>query len=184
MSQKEKRRWVRRPLVQLDLRGYVATHGPHVPVRGVIHDTECGDAPGTAELAAVAKFWHRQGKGYGAFAGIDKDGNTALYSDPDEITWHVAGRNTGSLGFELIGFARFLPRAWWLRLAQLNKLAKWIAWANLEYGIPIVISTERGWSTHAMQSRRYGGTHYDPGRFFPLRYVIRRARVYREKGWT
>ena len=181
---KEKRRWVRRPRVDVDLRDYITTHGVMTPKRGVIHSTECGDAPGTAELTGVASYWKRQARGYGAHVGVDKDGNSAMFADPHHVTYHTYQRNTDSIGIELIGFARFVPQVWWLRLSQLNKLAKWIAYYNLEYGIPIVLDVERGWSTHAMQSAAFGGDHYDPGKFFPLRYVIRKARVFREKGWT
>lgn len=176
---KPKRRWVRQPRV--DLRGDVDTHGVHSPVRIVIHTTECGDAPGVREMEGVLNFWRRQGQGLGAHVLIDKDGNSALAADFHKITWAVKGANTGSIHFELIGFARFLPPLWWLRLTQLNKLAKWIAYLNLAYGIPIEHSTAAGVAGH----REFpGNDHTDPGKWFPMKYVLRRAQQFRDPGWT
>lgn len=175
---------VHRPSVQLDARGRIATHGKMTPVRGDWHDTECGDAQGIKELEGVVAFWQRQGLGYGAHLIIDKDGNSALCANFDEECWHTENRNGGMIGIELIGYARFTPKLWFLRLAQLNKLAKWIAYARAEHGIPIDFNVNKGWSGHVDQSKAFGGTHYDPGAGFPRRYVLRKARIYYQKGWS
>jgi len=177
----KRKRWVRRPLVQYDARGEVATHGRHLPVRIGIHTTECHDAPGIREMEGVVGFWKRQGMGLGAHVLIDKDGNSCLAADFHHICWAIKGANTGTVHFELIGFARFSPKVWWSRLKQLNKLAKWIAYLNYEYGIPIDRSIHRGVAGH---NEFPGNDHTDPGKFFPWKYVLRRARQYRENGWT
>ena len=176
---KPKRRWVRQPRV--DLRGDVDTHGPHKPVRIVIHTTECNDAPGIRELQAVLNFWQRQDRGLGAHVLIDKDGASAKAAEFNQVCWAVKGANTGTIHFELIGFARFLPQVWWLRIRQLNKLAKWIAYLNLSYGIPIERSIKAGIAGHYEFP---GNDHTDPGKFFPWKYVLRRARQFRVNGWT
>src|SRR4051812_39748025 len=124
------RRAVRRPRIDVDLRGLVATHGHHKPVRGVVHDTECGDLPGTAEERGVARFWHRQREGLGAELMIDKDGLSGLCANPNQICWAVAHRNTGTFHIELIGWARFKRLNWLRRPKQLHKLARWMAWLN------------------------------------------------------
>lgn len=174
------RRWVRRPLIQFDGRRIVSQHGPHHPVRGAVHTTESGDAAGARDLMGVAYYWNRQQRGLGAHIIIDKDGNSALCVNPDRIAWAVRGYNTGVIHIELISFARFVPKLWWVRPKQLKKLAKWIAWINLEYGIPIEHAA-RGWLGH----REFPGQdHTDPGRFFPWRYVIRKAKQFRKNGWT
>jgi N-acetyl-anhydromuramyl-L-alanine amidase AmpD len=170
----------RKPLVQYDGRHLVDSHGLHKPQRGIWHTTESHDWAGVRDLRGIAEFWHRQDRGYGAHNGIDKHGNSAVYVDPHLVAWHCGGRNTNSIGVELIGFARFTPSVWWLRLGQLNKLAKWIAYYNVEYGIPIRFDTENGWSGHRDQANQ---THWDPGRFFPKNYVIRKAKEFRAKGW-
>ncbi len=175
---------VRRPRVDLDARGRIETHGTHDVDRGVWHSTECGDVPGVRELEGVVSYWEKQGRGYGAQVIIDKDGNSALCANPHEICWAVENHNTGTFSIELVGFARFTPRIWFARHAQLDKLARWMAWLNLEYGVPLRESPSYGWSTHALQSATYGGTHTDPGRGFPKRYVLRLARKYRKEGWA
>ncbi len=178
---KAKRLWVRKPLVQLDARGRVQTHGTHVPIRGIWHDTESHDLAGTRDLEGIVAFWRQQAAGYGAHLIIDKDGNTAQCADFDKVTWHTGGRNTGSIGIELVGFARFVPSVWWTRRKQLDKLAKWIAYLNLEYEIPIRFHVDKGWSGHRDQPAQ---SHTDPGPWFPKNYVIRRAKQFRANGWT
>lgn len=171
---------VRRPLVQLDARGRVATHGTHEPVRGIFHDTESHDYAGIRDLQGIVAFWGQQARGYGAHLIIDKEGNSALCADFEKVTWHTGGRNTGSVGIELIGFASFTPSLWWARRKQLDKLAKWVAYLNLEYGIPIRLGVNFGWSRHRDQP---GQTHTDTGLWLPRNYVLRRAQQYRDNGW-
>ena len=178
-----KRRPPRRPRVELDCRGQVATHGFHRPERAIIHDTESHDHKGLRDLQGIVNYWSTVSWGPGAQVIIDKDGNSCLCADPNRITYHTQGRNTGSFGIELIGFARFTPKMWWLRVRQLNKCAKWLAWLNLEYGVPLEPSVFSGVSRHVDNSRVFGGTHWDPGPSFPFKYVLRKARVFREKGW-
>lgn len=178
------RRPARQPRIQYDGRDLVESHGYHRPIRVVIHDTESHDTAGIKDLQGIAEFWRRQGKGYGAHIGIDADGNSALYVDADEIAWHTGGRNTASLGAELIGFARFTRLRWFGRPAQLHKLARWLAYWNKKWGVPLEIHVERGISTHKMQSDAFHtSTHQDPGEGFPLRMIVWLAKRYRKLGW-
>lgn len=192
MPDKPRKRSVREPRIDYDGRSLVASHGPHVPVRSIIHDTESHDEKGVRDLAGVANFWHNQrlpdGRpaGYGAQRGIDKKGNSARYVDDDKVAYHTGGRNTGSLGTELIGFAFFTRLVWWVkRTKQMHKLAKWMAYDHKEYGIPLVWDVEKGFSTHRMQSRHFPDltNHTDPGAFFPKKRVMKLARHYAEDGW-
>lgn len=180
MKRKTPRTPARRPLVQYDARGYVDTHGHHTPARIVIHTTESHDYPGLVDIKGIVDYWARAGDGLGAHIIIDADGNSAVCGNPDQIMWAVAGRNTGSVHIELIGRARFIPTTWWLRLRQLNKAAKWCAWLNLEYGIPLRFGRDRGISGHRHQPHQ---THWDPGTFFPFKYLIAKAVLFRRKGW-
>jgi hypothetical protein len=174
---------VRRPRVDLDARGRIATHGNHHPVRVVLHDTESHDGAGLRDLAGIVQFWQRQNLGYGAHVIVDKDANSALCANGDRICWHTSRRNTGSIGIEIIGFARFSPSLWFARPKQLHKVARWLAYYNFEYGIPLRASPQHGITTHREQSKLYGGSHWDPGFFFPFNYVLRLARKYRKEGW-
>lgn len=174
---------VRRPIINVDGRAYVTPHGRHVPKRGVWHSTECGDLRGLSDLKGVANFWKQQGRGYGAHLIIDKDGNSALCCNFDDIAWAVENHNTGTISVELIGFARFGLASWLLRRKQLDKLSRWMAWIRKEYGIPLDFNVNKGWSRHADQSKAFGGTHTDPGVGFPYRMVLRKARAYYKHGW-
>lgn len=173
---------VRRPLVQLDAQGRVIAHGDHDPLRGIWHDTESGDYAGIRDLEGIVSFWvDKQKKGYGAHVIIDKSGNSALCVSPEQIAWHLGGRNTGSVGIELVGFARFTPKIWFARRRQLHKLARWMAWLNLAYKIPLVFDINHGWSGHGDQPKQ---THWDPGPGFPRKHVLRLAVKYRAEGWS
>lgn len=172
-----------RPIIQLDARGRVATHGTHGPIRGVFHDTESHDAAGLRDMEGIVNYWGKQGEGYGAHLIIDKEGNSAFCADPTKIVWAVENHNTGTISVELIGFARFTPSIWAVRIKQLDKLAKWMAWFRYQYGVPLDYNVNLGWSGHADQSKAFGGTHWDPGPGFPARLVLRQARTYYQKGW-
>lgn len=148
-----------------------------------MHDTESHDAAGIRDLEGICNFWHSQGLGYGAHIIVDKDANSALCANPNRVCWHVAHRNTDAVGIEIIGYARFTPNLWWLRDKQLHKVARWLAYLSKEYGIPLKADPERGITTHAEQSRIFGGTHTDPGRGFPFKHVLRLAEGYRAEGW-
>ena len=175
-----KRTPARKPLVQYDARGYVDTHGKQKPVRIVIHTTESHDYPGVADMKGIVDYWARTPEGLGAHLIIDAEGNTALCGNPDQVMYAVSRRNTGSVHIELVGRARFIPSIWWTRLKQLNKAAKWCAWLNLEYGIPLQFHVDNGISGHRHQPNQ---THWDPGVFFPMKYLIAKAKFFRAKGW-
>jgi hypothetical protein len=163
------------PRVDYDGRPLVASHGPHKPVRIHLHDTESHDAAGIRDLAGIAAYWHGVSWGPGAHVGVDAEGLSARYVNDGEVAYHTARRNTGALGIEIVGFASFLPSVWLARPAQLETVAQWLAHWSSAWRIPLSRSTEFGVSTHAEQSRKYGGDHYDPGRFFPVDKLIARA---------
>ena len=158
----------------------VETHGKHDPMRVVIHTTESHDYPGRKDIYAIPRYWREQGRGLGAHLIIDKHGQTGKCAPFDRITWAVKNANTGSIHIELIGFARFSPQLWWARVDQLNKAARWLAYLNKEYGIPLVHSCVAGVAGHREVP---GNDHTDPGRWFPMKYLIRKAKVYADRGW-
>lgn len=165
------------PRIDYDGRALVASHGHHTPTRIVYHDTEGHDEAGIRDLAGVAFYWHGISWGPGSQIGVDAEGYTARYVDDLEIAYHVENHNTGSLGIEQIGFARFLPSVWLLRPKQLETVAHWTAYWSVTYGIPLKLDVEHGVSTHAMQSRAFHGSHTDPGTGYPLQRVLDRAQA-------
>lgn len=162
------------PRVAYDGRALVQSHGVHDPLRIVLHDTESHDAAGIRDIAGVCTYWHGIGWGPGAQRIIDADGNIGLAVVDGEIAYHVQNRNTGSLGLEIIGFARWSLTVWMLRPKQLEAVALQLAYWSDRHAIPLRRDPEHGVSTHAEQSRLHGGTHWDPGRF-PVDRVLKRA---------
>jgi hypothetical protein len=163
--------------IDYDGRALVASHGSHTPRRIVWHDTESHDWKGIRDLAGIASYWHGVSWGPGAHVGIDSEGFIARYVDDLEIAYHVENHNTGSLGIEIVGFARFAPSVWLARRKQLETVAEVTAEWCKKYDIPAVLSVERGISTHAMQSRAYHGSHTDPGPGFPVQRTLRRVQA-------
>ena len=166
-----------KPSVQFATRT-MATHGEHKPMRVVLHDTESHDHAGIGDIKGIFDFWKRQGLGYGAHLVIDKSGNTGQGCMFKSIAWHVEGHNTGSIGIEQSGFARFTPKAWYLRRRQLRKVAEWLAYLSQSAGIPLVHSMAHGVCTHA----DFHGGHTDPGSGYPLKHVLRMARRIKARG--
>lgn len=181
---------VREPRIDYDGRALVDSHGPHKPVRIVIHDTEGLDAPGIRDLVGLAEFFKRQGRGYGYHVAVDADGNSSRMVDDREIGWHLGGGNTGSLGVSMIAQARFTRPFWFTRPRQLHKVARWLAWWSLEHDIPLVKAKPRegdpgiGVLTHGQWSAASSKSdHTDPGAGFPFFYVLFWARRYAKEGW-
>lgn len=163
--------------------------GHQTPVRVILHDTESHDVPRSAsDLLGVINFWkanpYPSGTLNGAHYLADADGFIAQVGTLADVLQHTGGANTGSVGIEQIGFARFLGAAWRARGAQLDAVAKILAYLNHHHGIPLTVSTSRGVSTHAMQSAIHPESlgHTDPGRFYPLGNVRARAKVYVDAG--
>ena len=180
---------VREPRIDYDGRHLVDAHWRHTPRRIVIHDTEGLDAPGIRDLQGLAEFFKRQGLGYGYHVAVDATGLSARLVDDRFMAWHVQGQNTDSLGVSMIAQARF-PRVTWLsRPRQLHKVARWLAWWHVEYGIPLTIVRELGGEgvlTHRIASQldgAGGSDHSDPGPDFPLLMVLYLARRYAKRGW-
>lgn len=168
------------PRVEYDGRQLVRTHGVHIPTRIVLHSTESHDAKGIRDLAGIALFWFGVSWGPGAHVGVDAEGYSALYADDIAVTYHVLNRNTKSLGLEQIGFARFTLPMWRARRSQLDEVSHWLAYWSAKHDIPLKIDVEHGVSTHQMQSKKFGGSHWDPGFGYPLGTVIGHAREIRD----
>lgn len=194
-------RSIREPRVDLDVRAQVASHGTHRPVRMVVHDTEScrlsepardQDPTALAQFGGIARYWH--GNGYGAHIIVGPkptilgglgSGVTARAVDDTEIAWGVENHNTGTLHIELEGNAGWTKAHWMLRQTQLHKAARWMCWWNERWSIPLAFGVDIGVSGHADQTRKYGGSHYDPGSAFPLSYLIWLANWYRKNGgWS
>lgn len=186
---------IHKPAIQWRAKPGAFGHGAMIPVRVVLHDTESHDLGGTTDIQAVAGFWMKTPKDsrLGAHFIVDEDGNIGQCGNPNELLYHTGGLNTGSVGIEQIGFARFTEKDWLDRADQLDKVAKLLAWLHDEYRIPLSVPKVQGQGdpmpgvlTHAMVSRFEpdSGGHSDPGTGYPLAHVLGTAQAYvKAGGW-
>ena len=155
-------------------------HGLQFPRRICLHTTESSDRQGESGLddcINVMNYWQRQGKGFGTQLLVNKWGLRARYVFDKRVAWGAAGANEETLHLEIIGRASFTKLYWFTRLTQLRAVAQILATWSQEWDIPLVVSVERGVFTHAMASAAFGKSdHTDPGRGFPLGFVMRLAR--------
>jgi len=171
-------------------------HGSQKPVRIVLHDTESHDVAGIGDIAGIFSFWHTQpnpsGSGfaqYGAHFVVDKTGNIGRGGDATDIQWHVGNLNTGSIGIEQIGFASFGKLVWKReRRKQLFAVARCLAWAHGEYGIPLRVNKnpqDPGVTTHRLVGLAGidPSGHTDPGAGYPLGLLITMAKTIYKLGF-
>lgn len=165
------------------------------PTRVILHSTESGDARiGWTDCAAVVAYWksnphpsvsHPGTSWYdAAHFVVNKRGFSVSVDTPYTLLNHCGGANTSSIGIEQIGFAHFTAAQWAARPYQIRKVAKFLAWAHHDFGVPLVVSTSRGISTHAMQSKIHPEAlgHTDPGAAYPLDHVLLLARRFVSQG--
>lgn len=153
----------------------VSTHGTHVPRRIILHDTESHDHKGISDIMGIAAFWKHQDRGLGSQFIVDSEGIIGQGAWGGSICYHTANHNTGSIGIEQIGFARWSGAAWMDRRKQLNEVAHLVAYLSDYWDIPLLHSTDHGVCMH----RDFKGDHTDPGVGYAkvaFPYVLRRAR--------
>lgn len=182
---------VRRPFerLKLNVRNQSARTGGS-PQLIVLHDTESANVPGNGDLAGIGSWFNNISAEASAHVCVDGEGRSARYVPDDRKAWHCAGYNSASLGIEQVGYATFNNGDWTKGDdAQLRKVAKYIAYWNKKYGIPI----QRGQVSNGDVKRpgvvlhselgTIGGGHHDPGADYPVDAVLHMARYYRRRGW-
>jgi len=147
----------------------------------VLHSTEGWNYDGTADLRGIVSFFGRSSTEASSQVCTDDDGLSARTVSDDDTAWHCAGFNDVSLGIEQIGFTK--QRRWSRK--EMKETARWLAQWSHEYGIPLRRGIVRGGTvvqsgvvTHK-QLGVAGGGHTDPGSGYPVRRVIRWAKLYR-----
>lgn len=186
---------MKRPKVDVSLRGMFDSHGSNRKSLIVLHETVSHDSPGTGDILAPAKFL--ASKGYGIHGIVDGDGNSGWAYNRRGLYYHAASGggnvNTRSIGFEQVSDVPLLKtnaeriKAWdprGPRGKQLRKIAEWCAWLHFAEGIPLVFSDGRtpGITSHWNVSETFlgGDGHWDchpkhQGGHYPILYVIRKA---------
>lgn len=173
---------VRRPYerVKMNVQNQSSRNGVK-PFLIVIHSTESSNTAGVADLKAIGNWFDNPNAQASAHVCVDEQGYSAQYVPDDRKAWHVVSFNSVSLGIEQIGFAsqHFWPDT------QLKKVAKYVAYWNKKYGIPIRHDSDPsapGVVTHA-QLGSAGGGHHDPGQYYPMEKMLYHARYYARHGW-
>lgn len=154
----------------------------------VIHTAEYPNKPGIADLEWIADFFDNPSVQASSTIATDGQGNTARLMSDKAKPWTQAAYNSYSLSVENIGYSRTTREEWFDKYhKQLAANAKWIAYWSIKHKIPI----RRAWTvgggiqrsgvaTHK-QLGAAGGGHGDPGRGYPIKYVMKLARYYKLK---
>lgn len=153
----------------------------------VWHDTEGRDFPKQPSAKALARwgaYWVPASNKVSWHLTVDDD--IAVVCLPDDVISYTAysRANRHGLHIELCGHARWSKLQWYIHQATLKRAA-WRAarWCK-RYGIPPRFLSddeyrrgEKGMITHAQVTRvDRVGSHTDPGKHFPDRYVAKLVR--------
>lgn len=129
-------------------------------------------------------------RAYGASPhfGIDDD-SLQQYLPITVVGWHAQGANTCTIGIEQAGYARWSREQWLNHSGTLDRTAWLLARLSKQTGIPLAYvdaaglrKGTRGISTHADVTKAYSiaGGHVDPGKNYPMDWVLKRARAFRD----
>ena len=149
----------------------------------VLHDTEGGSAE------SVARFFARPPTKDTGSAHLVVDDDACFRCLPNNvIPWAAPGANTHGFHIEQCGFAKWASSSWLLHRDTLRRAAYKTAYHAVLFNIPPVFRfaadlkrTEPGITTHREVSKAFGGTHSDPGPFWPRRWFMARVREYYEQ---
>lgn len=155
-------------------------HGTNARRGIVLHSTESHDRPGTSDIRGINEYL--RSKDYGVHYVVDGDGNVLRGAYHRDLVYHAVGANDSHIGIEQVGFARWSLKDWlWVgkkKREQLQKVAELIAYICDKEGIPIKRGVEHGISMH---SEHPAGGHTDPGKGYPIAYVIKQAKAHYNK---
>lgn len=163
-----------------------SSRGGVVPKIIVIHTTEGHNRPGVVDLESLAGWFDNPAAQASSHLGIDGEGNTIRMVPDGEKAWTQAALNPPALSIEQVGFAATAEDDWYrLYHAQLFDVARWVEWWGRTYSIPLRRARTLGSSvvragiaTHE-QLGSSGGDHHDPGKGYPVDYIILLARLIR-----
>lgn len=150
----------------------------------IMHDEEASTARSAAAWFAVTSPPPPEGRGPSGSAHLCVDDVECYRTLEDmEIPWGAPGANTNGLHIEQAGFAAWKKWQWIKHKRELNRAADRAARWCVKYNIPPhflkaadLKAGRRGISTHAEVTKAFGGTHTDPGLFWPRRRFMRKVR--------
>ncbi|MFA5387929.1 MAG: N-acetylmuramoyl-L-alanine amidase [Candidatus Paceibacterota bacterium] len=147
----------------------------------VLHDMENTDRDDAAEN--TGSWFENRASGGSTHYGVDNDSIQSYLAD-NVICWGAPHANLDGIHIEQMGKASWSTAEW---LKNADGTLKRTAWLmrklSKRLNVPLVLLSDsevragkKGVVTHAQISRIYGGTHTDPGRGYPLSYVMKLAR--------
>ncbi len=144
----------------------------------VLHSTEGGTA------ASVARYFQSDSAGGSTHIVVDdKECQRCLLNSA--VPWGASGANTQGFHIEQCGYARWSLVIWKSHIATLRRAAYKTAFHCYAFDIPIVFrfaadlkAGRPGITTHKECSKAFGGTHWDPGPFWPRRLFMAMTRAY------
>jgi hypothetical protein len=147
----------------------------------VLHCTQSHSASSSAQ-------WFENTRAQGS-AHLVLDEFECFRTLPNEvIPWGAKGANTRGFHIEITGWAEWSKDDWLSRGQVLRRAAYKAAAHALKFGIPIRLLTaeqlkagQKGFVTHALCTKAFGGTHTDPGRNCPTDQVIVWTKEYAEQ---
>jgi len=149
----------------------------------VLHDEEASTA-----RAAAAYFQSPESTGSAHLCVDDRICYRCLANE--DIPWAAPGANENGFHIEQAGFARWSTVVWKKHQLTLQRAAYKTAFHCKLFGIPVRFVDWRklragasGITTHRQVSRAFGGSHQDPGLFWPRAlFMWYCRRYYRELG--
>ncbi len=152
----------------------------------VWHSTESSEVVGGAHHVAAGGFAKAESEASAHI--VADDGSDKRYPDgiitcvnAADTAWHAKSANSRGYGIELVGRAAQSGVDWTdpYSLASIRNAAEYIKTVPELKHIPARWLTddqlrrgESGHITHAQVTRVLGGTHTDPGQYFPAAYVM------------
>lgn len=158
--------------------------GAH-PILLVVHDTESPNAPGTADIRAIAAWFNNPVSQASSNYTTDADGNTLLLVPDTKKAWTQAYFNSWAISDELIGHA---SQPVWPD-AQLREVAQLFAVEAKRWGIPIQRGAVSGCTivrpgiVEHLNLGLCGGGHHDAGPAFPIDHFVALVKAYAAGGY-
>ena len=144
----------------------------------VWHDEEAPSARG-----AAAYFQTKQSGGSAHLCVDDNECYRCLANE--DIPWGAPGANEQGFHIEQAGYAKWSAVIWKKHLNTLRRCAYKTALHCKLFGIPTqflkaadLSAGKHGITTHREVSKAFGGTHTDPGPFYPVPVVMWFVRRY------
>jgi hypothetical protein len=144
----------------------------------VLHDEEAASAK-----SAAVFFTTPAAKGSAHLCVDDSICYRTLNNE--DIPWAAPGANTHGFHIEQAGFAKWSTVMWLRHLRTLERAAYKTALHCVLFNVPPVFvfardleKTRPGVTTHREVTKAFGGTHSDPGPFWPRRRFMRLVREF------